>query len=163
MPVIVTRWIVLTRSQFVRVERGGVVKRFSTLLVPESEPRNNAERSLTLRKPLLVPYPPNNARKVFSLLSCSRQRYIHIYIYTSRATVSTVNVAPLSLLSPFHSFFSLSPVHPASRVHLHVSPSFESPTSLRIPPPLLNFRQDDPYFRTNYQETTLPRYIIHKF
>lgn len=44
VPVIVTRWIVLTRSQFVRVERGGVVKRFSTLLVPESEPRNNATK-----------------------------------------------------------------------------------------------------------------------
>lgn len=103
-------------------------------------------------------------RERYFLFSLALANGIYIYIYIHhRATVSTVNVAPLSLLSPFHSFFSLSPVHPASRVHLHVSPSLESPTSLRIPPPPLNFRQDDPYFRTNYQETTLPRYIIHKF
>lgn len=100
----------------------GVVKRFSTLLVPESEPRNNAERSLTLRKPVLVPYPPNNARNVFSL-SCSRHRYVYICICTyHRATVSTVaRRFPSLFFPPSFPFFILC------------SPSNVSRTSSRLP------------------------------
>lgn len=64
---------------------------------------------MTLRKPLLVLYPPNNARKVFSLLSCSR--YIYIYISPRHCIrPSRRSLIPLSLLSPFLPFFSLSPV-----------------------------------------------------
>lgn len=97
-----------------------------------------------------LPYPPNNAPNVSSS-SSSSSSFSASHHATAVATVPVARRSPSLLSSPvFH-----IPVHPVYHLCVRLSsvplPLSPRPTLLRIFPPVKTI----PYFRTNYQETTL--------